>query len=310
MKDLKTLWKNPFINVPVGRENKSQFSTETVRRWKSANPGGLHDVEIAAMEAAITAFEAGKTSAETNVRVVSTKKVEQYITKVADEGRRLHAFLSFTFSATPLVVLEFFPSGKSELSNPGRGDVLGILNRWIERTAVRTAQMGTWPAELAALRTGWLAEYNEQTEEKGGVASGRTVVGDGWSGIATVSYDMVLKLARLNPANADILDVYFDFAPLNIRTNTDNDDLGNAEFVTRNAQEIAEPNVLITVLTLDSVVVRTGLTDSTGRLKMRNLPVGQYSIRAEKAQFVANLPAFIEVLDDEDITIFISMLLG
>lgn len=311
MKHPSTLWINIFLKTQVGRENKSQFTNDTLGRWKKANPGGVYDAMIVELELAKAELESGKTGADTNTQQASTLRLDDENKKFIKTGQALHSFVGTTWEDDRAMMLEFFPSGKTEISSANRGDVLKIINRWIDRAAFHNASMGAlWPGRLATLKTNWEKAISDQSGEKGTVGEGRIMVTDGWTGVAEVCMKMLWKLVDTHPTNPAIADVYFDITPLNIRKNTDNDDLGNAEFVTRNISEIPEPNVTITILTLNNEVVRTGTTDSTGRLKMKNLPVGQYMIKAEKPQFVANLPAFIEVLDDEDITIFITMNLG
>lgn len=307
---LQTPLVNPFDDMRYSNEDFKQFGLDlrAALRTNTAQ-SGLSPTQMTAYSDALDAYLTGTGGAKSNLALQkgSTADEKEAWAKVAEGVRAKEGLVRTKYAKGSPVYIQFFPNGLSEFNKPKKGDRVDLLDNLITRFGSFAVDFPGAAAEVTTLKTDYMAKFETQAEAIGSTRGGRGQRDSGRIALADLMYDAWLTIVNANRGNPDVITTFFNVSIFDKGTNSANDNKGNVLFVTRNTSEIPEPNVKITVLTLENVVVKTGFTDSTGRLTLKNLPIGQFNLRAEKEQFVANLPVFIEVLDDQDITVNITM---
>lgn len=301
---------NQFDDLRYSHEDFKQFTIDLRGSLRSNTAAsGLSPAQMTAFSDAADAYLAvvGDSKSSLAYQKGSTAG-ENASWKIVVEGvRSKEALLRSRYAKGSPVYLQFFPQGLSVFNNTKKGDRVDLLDNLIVRFTNFAVDFPGAAAEMTTLKTNYLSTVETQADAKGSTKGDKDQRDLSRLALANLMYDSWLTIASANRGNPDIISTFFNVSIFDKGTNSANDNKGNALFVTRNTSEIPEPNVKIIVLTLDNIVVKTGFTNTNGRLTLKNLPVGQFLLRAEKEQFVANIPAFIEVLDDQDITVNITM---
>lgn len=161
-----------------------------------------------------------------------------------------------------------------------------------------------WLTKSADFKKEWDSLVLNQSKEKSEVNSSSDVYNNLLPAIADKLWELELMVVLNNRANAvDALKIYFDFAPLNRSSNSDNDGLGRASgLVTDNAgNPIANATIVITDAA--NQIVYSGSTNRSGQWRSPNVNIGFHTITVSKTGFTTLSIPNKEILDFKDIVI-------
>jgi hypothetical protein len=298
MANFSSLWDNPLLIPSIlkaSRENKSEFAQKAQGRLEQNPPAGAQFTPlIAASRAALDLFVTAKDGTSLGLQKAATQRLDAMLPTIRSTGEVLEGALKFNFESDPAVITEFFPQGRTAVSTAKRGDVLSILNNWVDRATERQAVLGaTWVTRLTALRTQWTTNLDAQSGNISRVAGARSDIESAWETLSWSFYDIAMQLALANPRNAAVADVYFDFSVFNLGSSTATD--GNSFLkvqVRSRFDKTPLANCKIIFADANGQEIERATTDLEGRYTSPAVPPGFYQLTAAQPDYVTQTNTF------------------
>jgi hypothetical protein len=303
MPDYNGMWVNPLLTATIlnaSRENKSEFGQKSQGRLEQNPPvGPQYPPLITASRAALDLFITAKDGTSLGLQKAATERLDAMLPVIRTTGEVLEGRLKSEFESDPSVITEFFPNGRTAISNAKRGDVISALNNWVARATEREPILGAaWVTRLTNLRTQWLTNLDAQSGKISRVSSSRSEFDQAWETLSWAFFDIAQQLAVANPRNENVIKAFFDFSVFEGKSNSDTDGSGFL-YVLLMAPDFAPIiNANYKVNDMEGNLVASGTTDGEGKIK-ENLPTGFYRVAANQVGFLEGFKQ-IQVLDDND----------
>lgn len=304
MPDFRGIWDNVLLSFEIlraSRENKSEFAQKGQGKLEQNPPvGAQYTPLILASRAAVDLFITAKDGTSLGLQKAATQRLDAMLPVIRSTGEVLEGHLKSAFETDVAVITEFFPNGRTAISNAKRGDVISALNNWVSRADERQGVLGAgWLTRLTNLRTQWTNNLDAQSGFVSRVDGARTDFESSWITLSWAFFDVVHQLYVDNPRNPEVADMYFDFSMFTGKTNSGNDGEGLllATITTMAGEPIT--NVSATVLDQQGQIVHRGTTEDSNFFKSPSLPVGFYDLQLEHPGYVTRVQQF-EVFDNND----------
>ncbi|HRH35789.1 MAG TPA: carboxypeptidase-like regulatory domain-containing protein [Catalimonadaceae bacterium] len=254
---------------------------------------------IASSRTAFDFFISLKDGATLNLQKAATQRLDALVPVMISTGKILEGTLLGLFESDLSVITEFFPSGRTELRTAKRGDVVGILNRLVDRATAHQAELGAgWVTRLTNLRTQWSTNMALQSGAVSNIVAARSQMDPAWETLAWAFFDIAQQLSVDNPRNAGIADQYFDFSVFTRRQSSNSDHQGFLHVLLMGPDFSPLINATYKVNDMDGNLVTSGTTDGEGKFKV-NLPIGFYRVAANQVGYQEGFKQ-IQVFDDND----------
>lgn len=303
MPDYSGMWVNPMLTATIlnaSRENKSEFGQKSQGRLEQNPPvGPQYPPLITASRAALDLFITAKDGTSLGLQKAATERLDAMLPVIRTTGEVLEGRLKSEFEADPSVITEFFPNGRTAISNAKRGDVISALNNWVARATEREPILGAaWVTRLTNLRTQWLTNLDAQSGKISRVSSSRSEFDQAWETLSWAFFDIAQQLAVANPRNESVIKTFFDFSVFegNSSSNSDGKGFLNVLLMAPDFSPLINANYKVN--DMEGNLMSSGTTDSQGKFKV-NLPVGFYRVAANHVGFLEGFKQ-IQVLDDND----------
>lgn len=303
MPDYYGMWTNPLNSATIlhaSRENKSEFAQKAVGRLEQNPPvGPQYPPLIIACRAALDLFITAKDGTSLGLQKAATERLDALMPIIRTTGEVLEGRLKSDFESDPSVITEFFPNGRSAITNAKRGDVVSALNNWVARATEREAVLGAgWVTRLTNLRTQWTTNLDAQSGKISMVSSSRSDIDVAWETLSWAFFDIAQQLAVANPRNPLVANVYFDFSVFGGNTSGNSDGMGYLHVLLMAVDFSPLINANYKVNDMDGNLIKSGTTDSEGKFKV-NLPIGFYRVAANHVGYQEGVKQ-IQVFDDND----------
>lgn len=304
MANFSNLWMNPltFSSITtVSRETKAEFGIKSQAKLEANPPvGAPYAGLIAASRSALDFFLGQKDGATVNMQKAATQRLDALLPVIISTGKILEGTLVGLFETDPAVVTEFFPSGRTELSGAKRGDVVGILNRLVERATAHQVELGAgWVTRLTNLRTQWTTNMSLQSGAVSQISSARGQIDQAWETLAWAYFDIAQQLSVDNPRNSAIANAYFDFSIFTRRQDSNTDKLGLLLALAMDVNFSPLINANYTISDIQGNLLESGTTDSEGKLRSKPLAIGFYRLWVSQVGY-REAKMQIQVFDDND----------
>ena len=311
MKSLISVATNPFKKSleHCSYENVVKFLDDTANRFAANNTSGAYTTKLAFLNTNKEVYKTGVVQLQKGDQKSATDSVLKNTDVVNTTGHRLYSKIQDAFGQHSSKLMEFFPTGKSGLSNLNRGYVPVLIKIWNNKAAIYATELGTdWVTEIAALNVVWNLGVKDQSGEKSLVKSGITTTSDIAETVAQNLWDLFLLVQVNNQPNAEnAINTYFDTTPLNTKNHSDTDSLGRCLGIVKDVDGNVVTAVVVNVINSDNVVIWTGNTSKTGHFRTSNLPIGMYHVRFEKTRYISKLISY-EIQDATDIEVNIVLM--
>lgn len=303
MSNFSRLWMNPLTTSTikiVSRENKAEFGIKSQDKLEQNPPvGAPYAALVAASRSALDFFLSLKDGTTVNMQKAATQRLDALMPILISTGKILEGTLLGLFEDDPAVITEFFPAGRTELSTAKRGDVIGILNRFVERATAHQVELGAgWVTRLTNLRTQWSTNMAMQAGAVSNVEAARSQLEAAWETLSWSFFDIAQQLAIDNPRHAGVADAYFDFSVFTRRQSGNSDHQGYLHVLAMDVDFTALINANYTVHDMEGNLKASGMTDSDGKFKVR-LPIGFYRASVTQVGYRESKKE-IQVFDDND----------
>lgn len=301
--NFSNLWMNPLSSATIkiaSRENKAEYGIKSQDKLEQNPPiGAPYAGLITASRTALDFFLSQKDGTTVNIQKAATQRLDSLLPIIVSTGKILEGTLLGLFENDPAVITEFFPSGRTELSTAKRGDLIGILNRFVDRSTAYQAELGAgWVTRLTNVRTQWTSNMALQSGAVSQVESARSLFELAWETLGWAFFDIARQLSVDNPRNPAVADTYFDFSVFTRRQSGNTDHHGYLIALTMDVDFTALINAQYKIHNMDGDLVSQGVTDSQGKIKVR-LRKGFYRLSVAHVGYQEAVKQ-IQVFDDND----------
>lgn len=304
MPDYSGMWVNPLLTATIlnaSRENKSEFGQKSQGRLEQNPPvGPQYPPLITASRAALDLFITAKDGTSLGLQKAATERLEAMLPVIRTTGEVLEGKLKVEFESDPSVITEFFPNGRTAITNAKRGDVISALNNWVSLATERQGVLGAaWVTRLTNLRTQWINNLDAQSGKISSVSASRSDFDQSWETLSWAFFDVAQQLALANPRNETVVNAYFDFSVFGGKTNSNTDGFGLIKLLVTNYGNEPLVNALVTIKDQAGQIRKEGMTTSEGLFSSGNLPIGFYDVLVSFPNYLPRVYQ-IQVFDDRD----------
>ncbi len=304
MSDYSGLWDNPLLTptaLKASRENKSEFAQKSVGRLEQNPPvGAQFPPLIIACRGALDLFVTAKDGTSLGLQKAATQRLDNLMPIIRSTGEVLEGALKLYFETDPAVITEFFPRGRTAVAKAKRGDMLSVLNNWVDQAIERETVIGsTWVTRLTALRTQWTTNLDAQSGNISRVEGSRSDLEVTWETLAWAFQDVAIQLALASPRNPGIANVYFDFSVFSGRSNSANDGVSFLKVqILKRFDKTPIAKCSLTIADTNGQIQQVGETDLEGRFTSQGLAPGFYQLTASQPGFITQANTF-QIFDEK-----------
>lgn len=304
MKDLSRDAEDPFLGPlkNAAREDVDQVITDTASRFKANNKDGKYTEGIQELEDAYDFFKTGRSKADKGDQKAATFTVVSSIETIRLTGRELFVKVQSTFGLTSPKVIEFFPTGLTEVNRANRGDFGKIITRWKKKAEANATELGaTWVDKLSALEISWEGVKEIQSTEKSNVASGSADIDVTLPALSQALTRLYLLVRLNNLANAsETVKIYFDIGPLRRKSNSATDGAGRLIVLGTEKAGNGLANAIIEYRNESTGKLVKGKTDGNGQYRSANQDIGFAEGKITSSDGSLSATFRLEILDDSD----------
>jgi hypothetical protein len=209
-----------FFTIPSYLERAGDlrllwFANDHRAKLAANNPGGLYDVDLAAIDEAIGGFTESCREEDTrvNLRQAKTESLDDWKAEAMDFLSITKGLITYAFRENPPACERFYPHGMTEYRDATREELDLLLQRFLdvvqEYAAVLPPDVLT---DIARIRAGYGEALSAQVAQKGEVSESRLS-----SSVSRITLeDQLMKnlhdIARNNLRRPKIVRVYFDLS--------------------------------------------------------------------------------------------------